>query len=305
MTKSVVVVAFALAILAYAEDATDDRIKLLVRDRKASQAELGRKLFHDPILSANGKVACATCHIPDRGYTSYGKPLDYVDGSASRRRAPSVIGVAGNKLFDWDARTTTLEAKVLQPITHPKEMGYPTLDAALARVKETYPTITSSAELAHALGTFLTTLTHPRTRWDDYLAGSGNLSADELRGFELFRGKAECYRCHTGTAFTDNKTHNTGVGIVQRKDGTRYTYDLGRKEVTKEDMDTCAFKTPGLRGCKVAGPYMHDASLKTLRDVIDFYDLGGFANVHLDKHIRPLQLTEQQKADLLAFLEAL
>jgi cytochrome c peroxidase len=119
----------------------------------------------------------------------------------------------------------------------------------------------------------------------------------ERHGLWLYESKGQCWRCHSGRTFTDEGFHNTGVSWGGD--------DLGRFKVTKRDEDRGKYKTPTLRGVKLTGPYMHDGSLKTLDDVVEFYNKGGGANPHLDPAIKPLGLSKQELADLAAFLKAL
>jgi cytochrome c peroxidase len=126
------------------------------------------------------------------------------------------------------------------------------------------------------------------------------LTTDQQAGLQIFRGKGNCTACHVGPTFSDERFHNTGVAW---RDG-RFVDD-GRFEVTRAEGDRGAFKTPTLRESARTAPYMHDGSLLTLRDVIDYYDRGGNANPGLDAELRPLRLTAAEKDALVAFLSAL
>ncbi|MEZ4285861.1 MAG: c-type cytochrome [Nitrospira sp.] len=121
-----------------------------------------------------------------------------------------------------------------------------------------------------------------------------------VRGMGLFKGKARCVLCHNGPNFTDNQFHNLGVpqaGPMKE--------DLGRFYVTRQEQDKGAFKTPTLRSITETAPYMHDGVFKTLEEVVDFLDQGGGSNPHLSPMVKPLGLTQEDKADLVAFLKAL
>ncbi|MBI4422002.1 MAG: hypothetical protein HY560_14350 [Gemmatimonadetes bacterium] len=120
------------------------------------------------------------------------------------------------------------------------------------------------------------------------------------RGLELFRGGASCAVCHDGLLFTDEEFHNTGVAWRDEAFA-----DSGRFVITRRPEDMGAFKTPTLRDLELTAPYMHDGSLATLQEVVDFYDRGGRPNLHLDSAVRPLHLTPGEKAVLVAFLRSL
>ncbi len=119
----------------------------------------------------------------------------------------------------------------------------------------------------------------------------------ERHGLWLYESKGQCWRCHTGKNFSDESFHNTGVSWGSA--------DLGRFALTKTESDRGKYKTPTLRGVKLRAPYMHDGSIKTLEDVVEFYSRGAKTNPHLDPAIRRLDLTRDEQADLVAFLKAL
>ena len=178
----------------------------------------------------------------------------------------------------------------MQPIANPIEMASSPADAARrAGITE--------EELRDALASYVRTILSGDAPFDRFMGGDPAALTDEERnGMQLFTGKAGCASCHVGPNFTDEKFHNTGAGSAS---------DAGRAAVTGNDADRGAFKTPSLRDCARTPPYMHDGSLATLEDAIDFYDKGGSANPHLDAEIRPLHLTAAEKAMLAAFLRAL
>src|SRR5262249_32140621 len=123
------------------------------------------------------------------------------------------------------------------------------------------------------------------------------LNPSERAGLWIYESKGRCWRCHSGSNFTDEKFHNTGVGWGKE--------DLGRFKMTREDTDRGKFKTPSLRGVTLTAPYMHDGSLKTLEDVVEYYNRGGNANPHLDPALAPLGLSKDEIRDLVTFLKAL
>jgi cytochrome c peroxidase len=157
--------------------------------------------------------------------------------------------------------------------------------------------------IAKAIATYERTVLTGDSPYDRYQAGDkAALSAQQVRGMELFAGKADCQTCHVSFNFTDENYHNLGVGWDA---GTKTMADKGRHDVTKADIDTGAFKTPTLRDVALTAPYMHDGSEATLADVIEFYDRGGNANPQLSTKIKKLNLTEQERKDLESFMLAL
>jgi cytochrome c peroxidase len=274
----------------------------------AARVTLGRKLFFDPILSHDRTVACATCHRPDHGFSSPETRPIGIGGRKADRRAPSLVNRAYGTAFFWDGRAASLEAQALEPIANPNEMGSTVADA-VARLKadagyrELFAAAFDNGVTADNLGRALASFERVLVRGDssiDRFRERGDREAmtnAERHGLWLYESKGQCWRCHSGKYFTDEGFHNTGVSWG----GT----DLGRFTVTKHDEDRGRYKTPTLRGVKLTGPYMHDGSLKTLEDVVEFYNKGGGANPHLDPAVRPLKLSKEELADLVAFLKAL
>ena len=271
--------------------------------------ELGRRLFFDPILSVDSSFACATCHRPDRGFSN-GQPTSVgVFGRRGTRNVPAILNRGYGRAFFWDGRIETLEDQVLQPILAPDEMGL-TLEQAveriaaapgyLARFRATFSRGVNVTDLSRALASYVRTIRAGDSPFDHFVAGDPSaLSEPELHGLRLFQGKARCDHCHTGTNLTDEGFHNTGVFWG------RQPYDAGRAVVTDMSEDTGKFKTPTLREIERTAPYMHDGSLATLEDVVEFYDRGGNDNPFRDRKLRPLSLTAKEKGALVAFLESL
>lgn len=270
---------------------------------------LGRQLYFDGRLSADGTVSCATCHAPDKGFSD-GRPTSTgIKGQVGGRNAPVTI----NRLFSqeqfWDGRSPSLEDQALGPVQNPIEMGntikgmVATLNATQGyreQFRRVFGTEVTAAGVAKAIAAFERSLVCGNSAFDRYEDGDdAALSESEQQGLQLFREKANCVRCHTGFAFTDERFHNIGVGFDKPNP------DLGRYTVTKKESDKGAFKTPTLRNIAASAPYLHDGSAKTLEDVIKFYDNGGTKNPYLSNEIKPLRLTTQEKADLVAFLKSL
>jgi cytochrome c peroxidase len=277
---------------------------------KSERVTLGRKLFFDPILSADGTVACASCHRPDHGFASAEARPRGIRGQQTARRAPSLLNRAYGKAFFWDGRTASLEAQALEPIAHPAEMGSSVPDA-IARLRANreytalftaaFPDGVTAANLGTALASFERVLLRGDSRVDRFRQNGkhSGLTPSERHGLWLYESKGQCWRCHGGPTFTDEDFHNTGVSWG------REPLDLGRGDVTKKEADRGKFKTPTLRGVALTAPYMHDGSVKTLDEVVAFYNRGGGTNPNLDPRIRPLELSADEMRDLVAFLKAL
>jgi cytochrome c peroxidase len=256
----------------------------------AEKVALGRKLFFDARLSRDGTVSCATCHDPKTAFTDSRPVAVGIGGRAGERRVPRLVNRAYGATFFWDGRSTSLEDQVVQPITNPKEMDS-SIEEAASRAG------VDPVALRQALASYVRTILSGDSPYDRYLAGDrGALSEQQRAGLRLFRGKAGCTSCHLGPNLTDERYHNTGIGPPN---------DLGRFAVSGKAQERGAFKTPSLREAARTPPYMHNGSLATLEEVIDFYDKGGKANPHLDPEIRELKLTADEKAALAAFLQAL
>ena len=271
---------------------------------------LGRTLFFDPILSRDQRLACAGCHEPERAFTD-GRELSVgVSGRVGARNVPSLVNRAYGRSFFWDGRTSSLEDQVLQPIQDPKEMDMTLEDVTLRlrrdrvyseRFQARFGRLPTAADLANALASYVRTILSGDAPIDRHMNGETDaLSTWAREGLRVFRGRGNCTACHLGPTFTDERFHNTGVAWKGLE-----LVDLGRYQVTGNDADRGAFKTPTLRNVERTAPYMHDGSVATLAEVIDFYDRGGNANPHRDPEMRPLDLTAKDKQALQAFLRSL
>lgn len=268
---------------------------------------MGRRLFFDSMLSRDRTVACASCHRPAFAFSDSVPFSRGVGGQRAERHTPSILNRAYGSAFFWDARAPTLEQTVLQPIQNPREMdlSMPELVARLegdasyrAAFAAGFAEGASAANVGRALASYVRTLRSGNAPVDRYLFGDTSALQPEARaGMRLFIGRANCVACHAGSTFTDEQFHNTGVSWGSD--------DTGRHAVTRREADRGAFKTPSLRNVALTAPYMHDGSLATLEQVVEFYDGGGNPNPHLDTEIRPLHLAPAEKRQLLAFLHAL
>jgi cytochrome c peroxidase len=254
------------------------------------KAALGRRLFFDKRLSRDGTLACASCHDPKLSFSDGRRVATGIGGAKGTRNAPALINRGYGRAFFWDGRAESLERQALLPILNPIELG--STEAELER-----KTGMGVSVVAAALASYVRTIRSGDSRHDRYVAGIGSLTAIEKSGMVLFRGKGGCTACHIGPNFTDEQFHNTGVAW---QDGR--LADEGRFTFSGNRSDRGAFKTPTLRDLARTAPYMHDGSLATLEDVVDFYSAGGQRNPTLDPQIRPREFTPQEKRELIAFL---
>jgi cytochrome c peroxidase len=304
---------------------------------------LGEKLFFDGRLSADGTVACATCHDPDKGFTDHRATSIGIGKQVGHRNAPTVLNALYGETQFWDGRVTHLEDQAKLPILNPIEMGQKSpadVVAAVAKIPEyaaafqkVFGRPVHYDDLARAIAAYERTQTATGSRFDRFIAGDEKaLDTAEKRGWALFNGKGRCMSCHafnpTQPTFSDNKFHNIGVSAHQQnfvelaRRGLRLVdagnaesvdraaletdlSELGRFLFTKQPKDIGAFKTPGLRNLLVTQPYFHDGSQETLWDTLDHYNKGGVQNPFLDGGIQRLGLSEPELDDLVAFLATL
>jgi cytochrome c peroxidase len=310
-----------------------------------AKIELGRQLFFDPRLSVDGTISCASCHDPDTGYasdTTFGVGVGKQEGN---RNSPTAYNRIFSGMQFWDGRAPTLEEQAKGPIANPIEMSnthdvcvktigdIPGYRVQFEKIFSDGPHIDN---IARAIATFERAIVTGTSPWDHYeqlrnfekayAADIEDLEAlkeddpdlyeeyvalkkasDEnpiddaaKRGGELFfSDRAGCTACHVGANYSDEKYHNLGVGMAAAEP------DVGRYSETKDAKDTGAFKTPTIRNVAQTAPYMHDGSQKTLEEVVEWYAKGGHPNPHLSDKVKKLDLTDQEKADLVAFMKAL
>ena len=273
-----------------------------------ARAELGKTLFFDPRLSRSRFLSCASCHNPS---------MDWADGLARGlghamqrldRRTPTLLNVAWGASFFWDGRAATLEEQALGPVESEAEMNMPLpilIDTIAAipgyktMFEQAYPGEGITKEtVAKALATFQRGLVSGTAPFDRWVRGDNTaISASAQRGFELFNTKARCNKCHSGWRFTDDSFHDIGVE----------TTDKGRGKIfAKVRSMQHAFKTPTLRNVDRRAPYAHNGSEPTLEAVMELYDLGGrVQRDSLSREMVPLNLTEQEKKDLVEFMKTL
>jgi len=293
----------------------------------AAKAALGERLFHDPLLSRNTDMACATCHDPKLGWSNGAAIAVGADRGHGARNVPSLFSAAYRQHWGWDGWGASLAAQSLRPLTDSYEMANPDIETVLSRLggREDYKNAFSAAygdpalsadRLAGALVAFQAGLEEP-TRFDAFLRGDhSQLTEQEIQGLHLFRTKARCANCHFGPLLTDERFHNLGLAAFREK-----SQDLGRYNVTGRAEDAGQFRTPSLRHVGQTAPYMHSGLFASLEGVVRFYVRGGgevwarnerearlplYAEVaRIAPFIHPLELSVDEQAALVAFLRAI
>jgi cytochrome c peroxidase len=285
----------------------------------AETIALGRRLYYDPILSSDNTVSCATCHSPQFGFADPKPVSEGVGKQKGTRNSPTVTNSAYFKVEFWDGRSPSLENQAEGPVQNPVEMANtlvaveeklnadPSYKAQFAAAWGPRPITYEMVE--KSIASFERTVISGNSPFDRWKYGHDEnaVSAEVKRGFIVFtsKKKGNCAACHTVGAnyalFMDNQFHDIGVSV----DMGQFT-DVGEFAVTHNDADKGKFKTPSLRNIAQTAPYMSDGSLKTLKEVIDFYIGAGNSNPNLDKEIHVLDfLTGQERSDLEAFLNSL
>ena len=235
------------------------------------RAELGRRLFFDTRLSGDNRMSCASCHVPEKGFADGLRRAKGAGGRDLSRNTPTVLNVGFFSSFFWDGRATSLEEQALGPIESPEEMAQDidslvdelgAVPSYAEQFQHAFGRPVSKQDIARALAAYQRTLVTPNSPFDRYLAGDSDaLSLAAKEGLELFRGAAGCIRCHNGPLLSDGNYYRLGVSRT----------DPGRSAATGDERDRYKFRTPALRNIAETGPYMHDGSLETLFDVVEFY----------------------------------
>ena len=282
---------------------------------------LGQRLFFDTRLSGIGARACATCHNPDYGYAEPRWVSISDNGKLGRRNAPSLLDVAYLPRLMWDGAFHSLEQQAFGPFQR-GEMGIPIEEAArrvnadpqyAALFRAAFGSFGTPDGMAQALAAYQRTLIAGASRVDRFLSHGqpDALSPLERDGYAVFTRRAGCANCHhvfplqpdgrpsARALFTDFQFHNLGVGYRGNFS------DAGRYELSRNPADWGAFRTPSLRHSAKTPPYMHDGGFATLEEVVEFYNAGGRPNPNISPLIRPLQLSDHEKAALVAFLHAM
>ncbi|WP_125722997.1 cytochrome-c peroxidase [Flavobacterium ustbae] len=286
---------------------------------------LGKVLFFDPRLSQSGQIACASCHNPELGWTDNLTRSFGHDRQTGKRNSMTILNSAYATSLFWDGRAKSLEDQAQFPVSDPLEMNEKLTIAVdkIAKIKG-YKALFTAAfgdkkvtleRIQYAIATFERSINSPKSKFDQFVSGKSAVYTDQqVKGMHLFRTKAQCINCHNTPYFSDNEFHNDGQTLF----GTKYE-DFGRYNVTKDVKDIGKFRTPTLREVANTKPWMHHGHFPTLLDVVELYNLGNPSPVQkkylgtardslipkVDPMLRKLDLSKEEIADLLAFIETL
>lgn len=284
--------------------------KLLV-----TESALGEALFFDPALSRDSTISCASCHKPEFAFADNTPLSKGVRGRSGERNTPSAMNQGDRNFYFWDGRAETLEEQALGPMENHVEMDMPlsiVIKRLLAseRYRRAFHNVYGKRPnldlVARAMAAYEKTLETSNSPFDLYMKAEDTslFSTSARRGLAIFNGKARCFDCHFGVDFTGSDNFRN-IGLYNAKD----LNDAGRFKITGLPKDLGAFKTPGLRNIAQTAPYMHNGMMKTLREVIDYYDAPDKLvpdAINRDTILqRPLGLSETEKKDLENFLMSL
>ncbi|MEC9209771.1 MAG: cytochrome c peroxidase [Bacteroidota bacterium] len=274
---------------------------------------LGERLFKDPILSADNTQACINCHQQVSSFSDPNQFSTGIDNIQGFRNASALINIGWNNSLNWDGSAATLEKQAFEPVVNPIEMHdtWPNVENKLNAnaeyiqlFKEAFNIdYIDSTHVVMAIAQFERTLISVNSKFDKYLRGEELLTPSEFSGYAIFNSeKGDCFHCHGTQMFMDNSFHNNGLDIEP-------FLDLGLGKVTGNASDNGKFKTPTLRNIEFSAPYMHDGRFSSIEEVIEHYNSGGNYSSTVDPLMKKLgiglQLTNQEKQDLIAFLKTL
>jgi cytochrome c peroxidase len=271
--------------------------------------QLGRNLFYDPILSKDGTISCASCHLQQTGFAHVDHDLSHgIDGKVGTRNSMTLMNLAWSNSFMWDGGVNHLDIQPIHPITSEVEMDE-TVENVVVKLQKTnkYPNLYQKAFgskkitgqfTLKALSQFVLLLQTSNSKYDKVIRKEENFSEIEQKGYELF--KQNCASCHREPLFTDGGFKNNGLEM----DST--LMDLGRMRITQKPSDIQKFKVPTLRNVQFTFPYMHDGRFKTLSEVVRHYNTGIIKSETLSMQLRkPMNLTDNQRTEIIAFLKTL
>lgn len=290
------------------ENSTNIPVQAMVeKDSMEYRVELGKNLFFDPILSRDSTISCATCHKQELAFTDGLERSKGIRGQIVSRNSPTLTNVGNRKHLLWDGVNPSLESQVGVPVQEHTEFDFNILlivdrlnreSKYVELSKKGYGTEITEWVFLNAIASFERTLISNNSPYDKFLAGNESaLSPSQKRGKELFFEKLHCAQCHNGPDFTNEAFTNNGLYEVYA--------DTGRMRLTEKEVDRGIFRVPTLRNVAVTGPYMHNGSIQTLTEVIAHYESGGKNHPGKSAILKPFTLSDDEKIDLIHFLESL
>ena len=274
----------------------------ITKDRIA----LGKRLFFDKNLSVNGEIACVNCHKPELAFADNQPISPGVNRRMAKRNAPTLTNVGYNPVYLFDGFMTTLEMQALVPIQEHEEMDFNIVAIAdrlnqdptyVKQAQKSYGRNVDAFVITRALGTYQRTLISYTSKYDLYKKGKRKLTDSEQKGMDLFFNKLYCAQCHNGFNFTNFATENNGLYESYA--------DSGRMRVTELESDRARFKVPTLRNIQLTAPYMHNGSIRSLKEVINHYKSGGKQHKNKNAIIQPFEISEDETQNLIDFLHTL
>lgn len=268
--------------------------------------EIGRRLFHDPILSKDSTISCTSCHLQYTAFTHVDHSLSH--GIANRigtRNSPALMNLAWAKEFMWDGAVNHLDVQALAPISNPDEM-----DEDIAHVLKklqatrTYPalfyeaygdSVITGEHMLKCISQFMLTMVSTNSKYDRVKRGEDTFTVREAKGYAVFQ--KNCAACHTEPLFTNMQFENNGLPV---DDSLK---DIGRMKITRKPQDSLKFKVPTLRNIEFSQPYMHDGRFKNLNQVLNYYAMGISHSPTLNPRLQKgIYLSAAEKSELIAFL---
>lgn len=278
--------------------------------QNAEKIALGRKLFFDKRLSLDGSISCASCHDPQKAFSDQRSKSIGINGQLSERNAPSILNAAFLKTAMFDAHLATLELQAIVPIQEPVEMGH-NMKILIKQLRQ-IPEYQAAAQaifgrdfdawvLTRSLAAFERSLLSMNAPFDQYMAGNKKaMNKEQLAGWRIFSDELYCTKCHPAPYFTTYEAANNG--LYASYEGKT---DQGRFRIHHDSSDIGKFKIPSLRNLPLTYPYMHDGSINSMEAALEHYQKGGAGHPLQDPRILSFELSTKEKAQLLAFFNAL
>jgi len=269
----------------------------------------GKQLFFDARLSVDNSVSCSSCHHPARAFTDGQKTAEGISGRRTMRNSPTLLNVGYQPHFMFDGAIPTLEMQALVPLRDTNEMGNIDMQKLIDKLSaipeyqqlslELYGRNFDAFVLTRALGNFQRSLISQNSAFDQwyYNKDSTHFSASAKRGYEIFSKKLYCTSCHTPPNFTTYEIVNNGAAVLNS--------DEGLYKITGDSADVGKFKIPTLRNISLTAPYMHNGTLGSLYDIVQYYSKGGGKHPNKDGRIKPYELNSKEADDLIQFFNAL